>query len=802
MEKLSLEFTQITDNQSERFKALTSALQLPRGVDKTQVTRLLSFIDGIIDYYLQLDKQGKIRYPIIYIPCAEGWAEDVCIQYVYYKIESAFDSSRMQQLKIDLRRQIDATNRGLDETQQNIFIKEEKKWRKRIRPIIKNTETNENTRNLIVCGRSDYGRLPVERDFQRFGGTDSKTSITFFDVLGAEKKFRDYKRFENIFCFYSNNGDCDSYESTSIKNWEGLKNCFIFEFSSSPFCLKDSLVVGEKLCNKFTHLPLLNPAKRNVYPDFITINAEESHYLFQKEAQSSHLVINCPESILDEREYIIDLYKEEDGCGFSIKDRNILSLCLSKNTKYAYLDYLKKEKPLIFKDTLWESTLRTILEALPTQAIIDKILTFVNAPNFAFVIGDTPEEIKKTLKNLFHSNGKVIKFYHYRDLKEAKRKIKENRIVIMRFCPHNLFSYYPYKKPNSFDDYSLKDGQSVLDIINEIAIIDFAKYQYDYDWPLFEVTNSTFRRIHLGGPLTGPKRPDIPYVRHYSEQDEDADEQTQYSSASKVKFKFIDGTNSSYPESEVLIFQKKDNQRFLNSIRNIKELDELNQITALQPISELADETMDAFFNDEKNATSRLENTIREKYIKQGIIPTNHNTSVPIWKFILEKRVREYCIQQGLFTINQKEPVWQLVQRQLNDERIKNLHKQIGFRFSVETVLRDWCNVSSALPLAPGKKKDRENLIIDFLRLNRGISTMYHKKQVLEKNKTRTKNRITEDFLVKVLFNDVTDELANEILADSQYTENLAIETKEDIETLKKIAIDNINLKQVNTCTV
>ena len=85
------QFKDICNNTAARFQAIVNALKLPRHVDQSQVKRLLSFIESVIDYYIAKDSQQDIRYPIVYIPCAKDWAEEVCIEYVAYKIESMFD---------------------------------------------------------------------------------------------------------------------------------------------------------------------------------------------------------------------------------------------------------------------------------------------------------------------------------------------------------------------------------------------------------------------------------------------------------------------------------------------------------------------------------------------------------------------------------------------------------------------------------------------------------------------------------------------------------------------------------------
>lgn len=802
MEDLKEEFKAACNNTTGCFNAIIQALQLPRRVVSSEVTRLLSYIDSVIDYYLKLDKQKNVRYPIIYIPCAKDWAEEVCLEYVLYKIEMTYDQDRLGHLSNELGRPIDSTGLGLSPDEQAQYQRTESKWRKHIRPIVRKAQPTGNVRNLVVCGQSIYNTTTNRQNIMRFLDKSPTTSITCSDAIDVENQYDDYNDFENIFCFYSRNQICDTYASNAI-SWTGLKNCFIFEFDNAPYCLHNVLKDGEKLCEKFTNRFLLNRSKENIYPDYITLTAEEAHYLFNEEPQNPHAIIPFPEKLEEDKEFILELYKGDDECRFYIKDRNILSLCLCDEAKSAYIEFLKEEKPTLFKDSMWEAVLKIVLQNIDQQDIADKIISFVEQnKKVAFVICDAPDSIKRALKKFFKDKGVIIKFYQYKDLKN--KNIKEKRIVILRFCPHNISSqYYSYKNPNSFDEYSLKKDQIALDIINEIAIIDYSKYKYDYDLHLYAATKSAFRRGMLGGELERPQNPNVPYVSHYSsELDDDACDQPQANTIPTVRFEYLDETSVQLPENEVLVCENNNGVQFIERIRDLKDHDQLSQIRAVRPIYELADETMNEFFNDERQTTTDLENKLRNEYVSQGLIPADHNREIPIWKFLLDRKIRDYCVETGLIQLGQHEALWSLLRNNLEDERVQKLYEQIGVRVQLDTVLRNWCDTLVAEPIIPGMKRDREKLMISFLGLNRGVLSLYRKKQLLTRDMTRTRNRITEGFLSRILFDDITDELASELLEDSQYAEHLAIDTKDDVETLKAIALEHINLKQIKSFTI
>ena len=789
------EFKNICNNESDLFNAIVETLELPRRVNKDETKRLLSFVDNVVDYYLQLPAPEGIRYPIIYIPCAKDWAEEVCAEFLMYKIELTYDKNRMDQLIALLY--------GYDLAKS----KAERELKKSIRTVMRCIYSNrnyDNTRNMFICGQGLYNKIIDKQILKFFLGDSPNTSITCSDKWDVEDQYDDYSSFKNVFCFYSGNKICNTYESNNLRYWEGLKNFYIFKFGTAPYVLHNVLHWGERLYDMFLHRYLLSQDDTQIrYQHFVTLTNEEAHYIFNENTQNMHRVIPCPTNInnVQNKRYIVKLYRGEGDFYFSIKDRNILSLCLNERIKDEYFNYLQREKPDLFN--YQHEGLKEILSLYPTDIIIDTILDFVKSEErAAFIICDAPESIKKTLKQFFNEQGLTIEFYHYNALKE--HRIEEQKIVVLCFCPHNLSSnYYSPKYPNSFDEYALKEGQSIIEIINEMAFVDYCKYKYEYDLRLCAITSSSYRIEKLGGKLKVPQKPQIQIVSHFDESDDD-NERSQQSSIPTYTFIFADGTTASFPESEILICENDHHERFINSIRELKgeEEDEdgqdrLLEIAAIQPISELADSTMDAFFKKPERNPYLKENRERENYISQGLIPQDHNHDIPIWKYLLERKIRDYCVEHNVIENNQQMTLWEMLRQKLDNEHIKKMYSEMSIKVNLKYVLQNWCDLTKEEPLLPGFKSDRRNLLIKYLELDQDILSLYHDKQLMRRSQTREKNKVTEGFLCKILFNDITDELATELLEDPQYTENLPIENKEDIETLKTIALENIKLKRI-----
>lgn len=787
------QFKQVCNNNSDEFNAIVNALNLPRNVRRDNVLRFLSFVDSIIDYYLlKIPEHGVIRYPIVFIPCAKTWAERICLEYVAYKIQATFDGGRRKQLQGEFENPIVVPN-GAPKN----YVRRERYFRNTIRPILEGYNEDLAIRNLIVCGNVAYRGIIRNSILKRFYGETPLTSIDCCDVVNAECRYADFPEIENIFIFYSNNDECNSYEINSLGQWGSLKNCFIFEFDTTPYSLNNILRRGRRLGNCFLHNHIFSQDNtESRYEDFITLTEEEAHYLFDEECPKAHIVVSPP---IDDKEKadFIEFYKGEEEWRFSIKDRNILSLCLCKEIRETYLNYLKETKPQLFADEWWSATLNIILDNIQTLNIKDRVTEFVGDERgrVAFVMSNGTQVFQQPLRHLFRPLQ--LSFYQYKDLQN--NNIRETKIVVLRFMPHNLSSrYYTPRFPNSFDGYSLRANQTILDIINEVAFLDYEKYKYDYEVCLRAATTSCYRNAKLGGQLN-LVRPDIQIITSYNDFDDDECDRPQPNVISVVNFEFADGANERWPESEFLICKKNDGEMFIENIRNISESCGFGEISAIQPISELADSTMDVFFKEVRNTSSKMEDELRKSYVEGGIIPLDHNQEVPIWKFLLERKIRDYCIQHRIIEDAANGSLWELLENQMEHDCLQNLRSEIGVSVSLRCILKSWCDTSSAEPLAPGRKKDRVQLITQYLRLNQGVSTLYHRKQKLTKNMTRKRNNITESFLCEILFNEISDDLATKLLEDPQYADYLTIDSKEDIETLKNIAKENIKLRTINS---
>lgn len=824
------EFKQCCSCNTPQFNAIFNALNISQRADKlvvdeVAIMRLLSFVNNILDYYLSLESESDdIRYPIILIPCAQGlptnWVETVCAEFILYKIVATFDPGIMSRIQRSTSGPI--ITRGESKAEQNRYFYNEKNWRDCFGPIVSAYKNSSNPgRNLIVYGQTIANQLEGKRNVKRFLDLFNSESLTYVDnnednIIALEDKLTSgvYKEIENIFCIYSRIDACKKYQKSSLNNWHKLKNCFVFEFISAPYSLGDILRNANDnrgIGRVFTGQYLLSHDEtKSKYPDFITLTSEESRYIWGTKSNLKRIIIPYPSVINDYKDHIIALYRGdsvEDDVHFSIKDRNLMSLCLNDQLKQEFMDYIRKEKHAVYEDVFLRSILDIAMKNFPTNQILEHIVDFVGEEKtVAFVICDVPKPFKSELRKLCKCRGKELKFYQYKDLRERGTKdgtkkeiaVKEKKIVILRFMPHNISSDYSPQKPNSFEEFNIRPTQEILDVINELTIIDYERYRYNYNLRLSAVTTSTFRQEKLGGNIDIPKtKALIPYVSIYNELDDDENERVQYD-IPMICFTYADNTTRKLPESEFVVCEDHAGKRFVTQLRDLKEDNVLSTISAIQCISDLADSTLKVFFNQVPESSAfLLESSLREQGVKDGIIPKEHNENVPVWKFYLDKKIRSYCEDNNLIDHNSSAPLWELLRTKIKDDRLVELYRCMNVTVQFERVLKEWCDVTKSEPIAPGYKLNRRNLLVNYLGLNSGIERHYHLKQLAVKNSTLQQNKTTEGFLKNILYTDITDELSEELLGEEQYVEAFALESKADIEALRDIAEKEVNLKSI-----
>ena len=84
MEQIS-KFKQYVDGlKDDRDVNLIESLMCHKKVADAHL--LLCLINDIIVYYTNRSEDGTLRFPLLYIPASEPWAQQVCVEFVTLKL--------------------------------------------------------------------------------------------------------------------------------------------------------------------------------------------------------------------------------------------------------------------------------------------------------------------------------------------------------------------------------------------------------------------------------------------------------------------------------------------------------------------------------------------------------------------------------------------------------------------------------------------------------------------------------------------------------------------------------------------
>ncbi|MCD7721897.1 MAG: hypothetical protein LUI09_06665, partial [Prevotellaceae bacterium] len=320
---------------------------------KNEARRFLMFVNGIIDYYLhrKCDEEEGVCFPVVYLPNVPDWGREVLLKFLILKLSLFYNVQKREQL---------ARRRGevrLVNEEQNVHYKRyEGPFRRYIRPILKQLPQTyigkDGHKNIIVCREQDLMTSRMDKNMfikEFYGPVDDICSddnlaichdITAKDIREKLHSLKedDKPKIDNIFIFYTNNEQCNSYNDAAIKRINvGVRNCFIFYFSSDPFRLYHTRKRKISLGGKF---PMLPEKEALANEHFITLTEEESRYLFNLTTECCHCHI--PDDQLFFHDQIETLFENSDH---PILDRTHLTLCLDEVQRAEYIKLLKKLYP-------------------------------------------------------------------------------------------------------------------------------------------------------------------------------------------------------------------------------------------------------------------------------------------------------------------------------------------------------------------------------------------------------------------------------------------------------------------------
>ncbi len=776
---------------------------------KEDARRFLYFMDSYICYYLNKDN-NELCFPIIRVPSCPIWAREVFLKYlilrlsIYYNQDSLSNLKPEQSLHMMYVDPYDSV-KAREARKHNTYISKWNSFKRTIATL--NKEKNyigeNNHKNLIFCTPND---LMVSREnknefIKEFYGepddifTQKNVCIchdmTSKDIRQRIKEEKSEVYIDNIFVFFTNNDQCKSLRKANIEKLNrsrntGIKNCFVFDFTDHPYRLAETL-------NKDKRMSFIYPGygeKEYQYNDNYTcLTDEETQYIFKPQIKESGISQHrhISDNEMWHNNYFIPLIANfTDNAEYWVQERNTFSLCLSENLSATYKQRLKSfttdtdehifDESFEVQKTFAEKIKREILTRLDGKDDVDRIALVVDY--------FTPDQMKSELKNLFEPYiTNVYSYNHLRPMRIGNKhllgnKLKEKYVFVLRYRPHNSKSVFA-NYPNSFDPFTTNPGQYVIEIIQDYIFIDkFIWDKYDYELEQYKFLNSVYRREIMGG-FDKPVKPNSDdYPRISGDDDPNEERNTNRQTVAMVDITYENGRPSRIAESEWVIYQTQDDYMGISRLKDLKEDDVVNQVIAVQRLSEISDELSKTIIEREREGTEQ-EKITRNSYYTQGIITLEERDSDTfLWKILLWKKV------------GQKSPI------QVYDEIMATLKESDKVQFNA--FLR-WIDKSNSMML-PLQKATQKRLM-EYLGLSPAYLQVMRSKKMTEINKTRKNNNMLDSFLADYLLTDI-DEDTFEDFKNAPINEILRYERISDLKALVELLNENINLKKVVSITI
>lgn len=754
---------------------------------KENARRFLIWINSIVDHYIAKDGgQGKVCYPIIHVPQAPEWAREVLLKYLILKLSLYYNDDTRIRLSKRIHSVMDLDEKGRVKGIGKSDKKYETPFRQYVRQALLPNLADctlgiEGHKNLIFCRPQDITVSRSDKNLfieEFYGPVDDVFSdrnlcvcnnITSKDIRRALRQDRERDlKIDNIFVFYTNNESCNSLEDSALLRLNesyhiGIKNCFVFDFSSQPYSLRNVLRRCNTLNRRFPMLPE-KMALENT--DFNTLTAEETEYIFTSSRNYEHLYLSDDQLFFTDAIGVV-LNEMEN----KIQERNKFSCCLTPTIadEYeAYLSSICQEYDKEFYQLSFEYQ-----DSIASNKIIPIIRRFIDEEKYAaFVIDrNVPPCTQREIQRIIGPETK-ISFYDYSALKERRiNPIKEKRIVLMVYRPHYVNT--PYSKyPNSFDAFYLNDGQQLLEIIQGHPFANMYSWdKYDYDYIQYKLVKSEYRQMVLGG-YSAPQKPVT--SREFGESEFD-DERVSTRSIPSVRIVCTDGYRFTIPETTYVICEIEDAIE-IAKLSDLMVDETLKPGLKIQRLDEIED-LLSSFMDEKVKEADDAEKRIREIYYNRGeISKEDRDSDIALWRILLKKRIQEGSAEEIYHTIM---------------SGIKKEDQISLFSFKKWT---DY-SISIILPL----QKLSQRALFNYLGFDNTpyLSIMRRKKAAI-KNGTRRSNDMMDKFLCSTLASPITDDLFREI-KDSSINEILQLQDTGDLSALIEILSENIKLKEINT---
>lgn len=797
-------FIKTAKQESHEFKALLNILS-SLNLHTKEGRKLLCVLNNIIDYYInrEVEYSDDIKMPIVYFPLCEDWAQMLCEEFVALKMSLLWGKSTRTNILSSYKSKPfiylpEKVNKKEREACSKHF-RFKRDVAKYLTDDILDMPSNANEKCFFYSRTlSDEYNLSLKTKghyhfIQDVVGDSFSTEKSLIILNGDEDEV--YKKIEqndgrfkipHIFLFLQKNIDgrniqlCMKMQRSTIKEYNedydaGIHNVIAFLFSQKPYRLQR---IYE---NKHSLVERWQREKFAETRDFISFTKAEMDYLFERQEPCIDFYeLGC--------EINAEEYQIKNTFDFMIQDiahevklRNELAICFTDQS----LSKIKEEILNLNSEVNEEYTdyfLQLIHNKYKTE-LTEILYNWIKFHEIAVVLDyNIDVYYKKQLKFFLQSKcgASSVNFYTFKNFKAHKdglvflNSIHEQKILVLSMlnhCTGRSWAIYP----NSFDQYHLNPGQSVLQINNKIVFDPrYSWYSYRYEEQLRLLLNSNYRVRYVKNGIQLPDKP----IKIGIEPKEDEDEQNVRDRQSgveqnRVKVSFGPRQHKVLDEYDFVLCKYMDEISICTILDVLRDFEDPTVIS-IQPLTDFYQPLEDLLDNEERRA-GEGELMIRNNP-KYCLTDEEKLSSREMWKILLGHRVAQYG-EQVVYN--------DIMKPLLPAERIQFIS------------FKRWLDTSENSVL-PRSRRMQKRVIEEYLQIE-GLYTrmLRHRKSRISTN-TEGKNIIFRTFLIHCLLE--TDmkkaykELSNEVL------DYLNIGSENDIKIILDLIKDGtINFRLIKS---
>lgn len=797
-------FIKTAKQESHEFKALLNILS-SLNLHTKEGRKLLCVLNNIIDYYInrEVEYSDDVKMPIVYFPLCEDWAQMLCEEFVALKMSLLWGKSTRTNILSSYKSKPfiylpEKVNKKEREACSKHF-RFKRDVAKYLTDDILDMPSNANEKCFFYSRTlSDEYKLSLKikghyHFIQDVVGDSFSTEKSLIILNGDEDEV--YKKIEqndgrfkipHIFLFLQKNIDgrniqlCMKMQRSTIKEYNedydaGIHNVIAFLFSQKPYRLQR---IYE---NKHSLVERWQREKFAETRDFISFTKVEMDYLFERQEPCIDFYeLGC--------EINAEEYQIKNTFDFMIQDiahevklRNELAICFTDQS----LSKIKEEILNLNSEVNEEYTdyfLQLIHNKYKTE-LTEILYNWIKFHEIAVVLDyNIDVYYKKQLKFFLQSKcgASSVNFYTFKNFKAHKdglvflNSIHEQKILVLSMlnhCTGRSWAIYP----NSFDQYHLNPGQSVLQINNKIVFDPrYSWYSYRYEEQLRLLLNSNYRVRYVKNGIQLPDKP----IKIGIEPKEDEDEQNVRDRQSgveqnRVKVSFGPRQHKVLDEYDFVLCKYMDEISICTILDVLRDFEDPTVIS-IQPLTDFYQPLEDLLDNEERRA-GEGELMIRNNP-KYCLTDEEKLSSREMWKILLGHRVAQYG-EQVVYN--------DIMKPLLPAERIQFIS------------FKRWLDTSENSVL-PRSRRMQKRVIEEYLQIE-GLYTrmLRHRKSRISTN-TEGKNIIFRTFLIHCLLE--TDmkkaykELSNEVL------DYLNIGSENDIKIILDLIKDGtINFRLIKS---